>query len=481
MHVWGSAARHSEAQLSALQLCALAGVALMLVSCGAPSASATTPTAGQLPTATVAAATSAPTLAPTLRPSLVPPSPTLQPTPTAFPTAIPTPTDAPTELPAIETPTPAMLGYQERRDIFEEVWRTVEKKYLYPDFHGLDWNAVHDQYGAKLEQDQTRDDFYAMMVEMLALLNDQHSRFEPPAIAQLENAKTSNDEVTVGIGVLTKPRADGAFIQIVFPDSPAARAGISPRDRIIAVDGHPYRAEDGDLLGEAGSSVRLTVVRPGAKLRDVVLTRQEVRNHIVPSYRRFPGDIGYVTVPTLWVTDMHEQVNGALTDLVAEGRLNGLILDMRANSGGWSYVMSGLLSHFVRGQVGAFVNRQHVRPLEVPPPDGPDLRGLPLVVLVDNETASYGEVLAAILQREDKALLVGTRSAGNTETIYATVLSDGSRLWLAEEAFRLQNGVNLEGVGVQPDSVVDVDWTHYSEDDDPQLLEALRLLGAGPK
>ena len=189
----------------------------------------------------------------------------------------------------------------------------------------------------------------------------------------------------------------------------------------------------------------------------------------------------YVTVPTLWVTDMHEQVNGALTDLVAEGRLNGLILDMRANSGGWSYVMSGLLSHFVRGQVGAFVNRQHVRPLVVPPPDGPDLRGLPLVVLVDNETASYGEVLAAILQREDHALVVGTRSAGNTETIYATVLSDGSRLWLAEEAFRLQNGMNLEGVGVQPDSTVDVDWTHYSEDDDPQLLEALRLLGAGPK
>ncbi len=469
----GDAARHSGATLSAsLRLCALAGVALTLAGCGALSAGATPPTAAAQPTAIVAAITSAATPPATPRPTVP-----LSPTPTAPPTATPQPTDAP----VLETPTPAALAYQERQQIFEEVWRTVDKKYLYPDFHGLDWNAVHEQYGARLEQEQTRDQFYAMMVEMLAQLDDQHSRFEPPAIAQLENAKTSNDEVTVGIGVLTKPRPDGAFIQMVFPDSPAARAEIGPRDRIIAVDGRPYHVEDGDLLGEAGSSVRLTVVRPGAKLRDVVVTRQEVRNHIVPSYRRFPGDIGYVTVPTLWVTDMHEQVNGALTDLVAEGRLNGLILDMRANSGGWSYVMSGLLSHFVRGQVGAFVNRQHVRPLEISPPDGPDLRGLPLVVLVDNETASYGEVLAAILQREDRALVVGTRSAGNTETIYATVLSDGSRLWLAEEAFRLQNGLNLEGIGVQPDSVVDVDWTHYSEDDDPQLLEALRLLGAGPK
>src|SRR5262249_40078031 len=363
------AVRHSRAPLSALRLCAVAAVAMMLAGCGALPAAATIVEATPPPTAAAVATASPSPLPATVRPSVPPPEASPSPAPTARPTSIPSPTPLPTDAPPSVTPTPATLPYEERRDIFDEVWRTVKDKYLYPDFHGLDWDAVHEEYGAKLEQEQTRDQFYAMMVEMLALLDDQHSRFEPPAVAQLENAKTSNDEVTVGIGVLTRPRADGAFIQIVFPDSPAARAEISPRDRIIAVDGRPYRIDDGDLLGEAGSSVRLTVVRPGAKLRDVVLTRQEVRNHIVPSYRRFPGDIGYVSVPTLWVTDMHEQVNGALTDLVAEGRLNGLILDMRSNSGGWSYVMSGLLSHFVRGQVGAFVNRQHVRPLVVPPPD----------------------------------------------------------------------------------------------------------------
>jgi C-terminal peptidase prc len=466
--------------LTALRLSALAGMVATIAGCGPPPARDSLPdsTAAPLGLATAIALQPA---APTIRPSLAP-SATPRPAPTAQPTATPRPTEAPTDVPpATATPTPAMLAFEDRRQILEEVWRTVKEKYLYPDFHGLDWNAIHEEYRARLEEEQTRDQFYAMMVEMVARLDDQHSRFEPPAIALIENARTSNDQSTVGIGVLTKPRPDGAFIQIVFPDSPAARAELAPRDRIIAVDGRPYSIEDGDLLGEAGTSVRLTVVRPGAKLRDVVLTRQEVQNHIVPSYRRFPGDIGYVSIPTLWVNDMDEQVNGALTDLVAEGRLNGLILDVRANNGGWSYVLSGLLSHFVRGQVGAFVNRSRLRPLEVPPPAGPDLRRLPLVVLMDHETASYAELLAAILQHEDHALVVGTQSAGNTETIYATTLSDGSRLWLAEEAFRLQNGVNLEGVGVQPDSTVDIDWTHYSEDDDPQLLEALRLLGAGPK
>lgn len=400
--------------------------------------------------------------------------------PTNLPTWTPEPTMLATPIPT-EAPTPELLNYEERRQIFEEVWRTVKDHYLYTDFHHLDWNAVHDEYTRMLEQAQSRDTFYAMMVEMVARLNDEHSRFLPPAEVQTENATISNSEVTVGIGVLTRPRPDGGFIQSVFPDSPAARADLAPRDRIIAVDGRPYTADDGNLLGEAGSSVRLTVVRPGEKLRDVVLTRQEVQNHIVPSYRRFPGNIGYVAIPTMWVNDMDEQVNGALTDLVAEGPLDGVIIDVRSNGGGWLYVLSGVLSHFVRGQVGMFFSRQAIRPLEIGAPAGPDLRHAKVVVLVDNETASYAEVLAAVLQQEGQATIIGTHTAGNTETTYAYTLTDGSRLWLAQEGFRLPNGQNLEGVGVQPDILLDIDWTHYSEDDDPQLLEALRQLGGGPK
>jgi C-terminal peptidase prc len=319
------------------------------------------------------------------------------------------------------------------------------------------------------------------MAEMVARLDDHHSRFLPPAAAQAQDATNSGYEVVVGIGVVAQPKADGAFIQMVFPDSPAARADLRPRDRIIAVDGRPYVSSDGDLQGPARTSVRLNVVRPGEKPRDVVLVRQEVQGRIAPYYRRFPGDIGYVWVPTLWVNDMDEQVSGALTELVADGRLHGLIVDVRANGGGWSKVLSGILGHFVRGQVGMFFDQRHVRPLVIAPPAGPDLRGLPLVVLIDHDTASYAEVLAAVLQREAHAQVVGQPSSGNTETIYAYTLKDGSRLWLAQEGFRLQNGVNFEGTGVQPDSTVDVDWTRYSEDDDPQLLEALRLLGAGPK
>jgi carboxyl-terminal processing protease len=458
-----AAARRLRARLSGFGLT----IVVLLTACGQMPATA------QLATARPSALLATQPMPATPEPA----SPTAAPSPTSLPTAAPLPswTIAP------PTATPDELSAEERRLIFEEVWRTVRDEYLYPDYRGVDWEALGVAYAERVEEPQSREEFYGAMVELVAQLEDNHSRFVPPAAAQAEEISTSGRETRVGIGVVVQPKSDGAFIQLVFPDSPAARAGLRPRDRIVAVDGRPYTLDDSDLQGEDGSSVRLTVVRPGDKLRDVVLVRQEVRSHILPYYRRFPGDVGYVSIPTFWASDMGEQVSGALTDLVAAGSLRGVILDVRSNRGGWGEVLNDVLSHFVRGQVGVFFGRSYVRPLVVESPAGPDMRRVPLVVLVDGDTASYAEVMAAVLQREADAQVVGAASAGNTETIYAHTLRDGSRLWLAQESFRLQDGTNLEGAGVLPDVPLDADWTRYSEDDDPQLLEALRLLGAGPK
>ncbi|NWG22450.1 MAG: PDZ domain-containing protein [Chloroflexi bacterium] len=452
----------------AFQLSTLSCVAT-LASCGVPQAPAAAPLPTIRPTVTVVA------------PPVATP---IEFTPLAqVPSAtVPPPATVTVTQPLLSS-TPALLTLEERRQIFEDVWRTVYDHYLYADFGGVDWQGLRAEYETRITFQQTRDEFYETMIELVAQLNDNHSRFVPPAAVEAEDATASGREVRVGIGVVVQPKPDGGFVQLVFPDSPAARAGLRPRDRIIAVDGRPYVAADGDLHGALGTPVRLTIARPGAKLSDVMLVRQEVRDSILPYYRRFPGDIGYVAIPTLWVSDMGEQVSGALTDLVASGPLRGLVLDVRSNRGGWGEVLSAVLSHFVRGQAGVFFGRDYVRPLVIEPPAGPDLRNLSagLVVLIDDNTASYAEVMAAVLQAEAGAIVVGTRSAGNTETIYAHTLRDGSRLWLAQEGFRLRSGANLEGAGVAPDVLLDVDWTRYSEDDDPQLLEALRLLGGGPK
>lgn len=384
------------------------------------------------------------------------------PTPTAIP---PTPTTA------LITPTPRPpLDATLRQQIFTEVWTTINEHYLDPTFNGVDWARVRAEYGARALAAEDDASFFAVISAMVRLLRDDHSRFVPPQAVIAEDLLTRGREEQVGIGVSTLPLSDGLLIQHVFPDSPAARAGLQPRDRIVAIDGLSFNL--GSIEGPLGSSVRLLIVQPEGDSRELELIRERVEGRIEPLIRRLSDDVAYVGINTLWVNDMHEQVARALQRLMAERPLQGVILDLRSNPGGWRDVLNGLLGHFVTGDVGEFISRKGATPLVVTARN-PDLRGLPLVILVDHGTASYAELLAAVLQQEAQATVIGRPSAGNTETIYAYEITGGARLWVAQEVFRLNDGSDLEGKGVQPDIQPSSDWTRFRFEADPWIALAL--------
>lgn len=404
--------------------------------------------------------------------------PPIEPEPTETQTHQPSPLRAPTARPTTTIaaiPPGTNMNLKQRQQLFEEVWQTINEHYLYEDFHGVDWPAIRGEFAPLVTKTATNEELYILLARMVSRLNDQHSRFLSPGAAVQEQTLRSGRETSVGVGIITTPTENGMMIQQVFPDSPAALSGLRPRDRIVAIDGIPS-AGSSDIHGPEGSQVRLTVMRPGDQIRDVVLVRRPVETHISPVARRLDGDIGYLSINTLWINDMGEQVSGMLTDMVLDQPLHGLILDLRGNQGGWRDVLTVVLSHFVQGEVGEFFDRHKRMPLLINDSSGPDLRGLPLAVLVDEDTASYAELLAAILQLEANAHIVGMPSSGNTETIYAYELSNGARLWVAQEGFRLRNGVNLEGTGVQPNLVINVDWQQYSEQDDPHIQAAWHWL-----
>ncbi len=392
------------------------------------------------------------------------------PTP-ALPTAVPTPV-APRQPIPLALPTPIVLPM--RQQIFAEVWTTVYEHHLYAADPALNWPAIRAEFAVQLGDPPDNEAFYGLLNTMVARLNDNHSRLLPPTAAQQEDVRTTGRAEQVGIGVIALRMADGLIIQHVFPNGPAARAGLRSRDRIVAIDGAPFT--EGSLEGAAGSQVRLMIQRPGTEGRDVALTRKSVIGQIAPNVRRLDGNIGYVGLSTLWVNDMADQAATALAALEAEAPLQGVIIDLRSNPGGWRNVLTSLLGHFVQGPVGEFFSRTERAPLEITSASLPDLRGRPVVVLIDGGTASYAEVLAGILQNEIGATVIGMPSAGNTETIYAHELTGGGRLWVAQEGFRLRDGTNLEGTGVQPNILIADDWTQHSEAEDPGILLGVSLI-----
>jgi C-terminal peptidase prc len=431
---------------------------LLLGACGQAAPAAPLP--ATIPPAVVAAST-------------VLPANTTVPAATALP--VNTPLPAPTPV-VVADPTP--LPQDLREQIFGEVWALVAEHHLNADELTLQWAELRAEFAPQISAAATTAEFYALLAAMVARLDDQHSRILPPSDARREDVQTTGRAEQVGIGVLTLRREDGLMIQHVFPDSPAARAGLRPRDRIVTIDDVAF--SEGRLEGDEGSLVRLMIARPGEDLRDVALNRKAVVGQIGPTVRRLADDVAYVGLTTLWIADMADQTATALAALEAEAPLRGVILDLRSNPGGWRNVLTGVLSHFVDGPVGDFYSRTTTVPFAIPTSAAPDLRGLPIVVLIDAGTASYAELLAGILQEEAGAVVIGMPSAGNTETIYAYELTGGARLWIAQEGFRLRNGVNLEGVGVRPDLLLADDWTRFSEATDPAILLGLSVLTAAP-
>jgi C-terminal peptidase prc len=322
---------------------------------------------------------------------------------------------------------------------------------------------------------------------MIYELNDGHSRYESPTSAQEEDALDSGNADYVGVGIISSPNGNAQDVIYVFPNSPAEKAGLTRRDRIVAVDGTPFvdpAKESSRVRGPAGTTVVLSVVSPEQPERAVPIVRGRVGGAVVPSSKRLAGDpsLGYLIIPSLSTNDMDKRVEAELNQLISGApALKGLIIDMRGNGGGFRTILESILGDFTSGQVGTFFSQTGSYPFTVEArPLAASLKDIPVVLLVDQGTESYAEVFSASLQETGRAKIVGVPSAGNTETIYAYDLDDGSRLWCAQEGFKLLDGTNLEGRGVIPDVTVNVNWTAFTEDDDPQILKAMDILASSP-
>jgi C-terminal processing protease CtpA/Prc len=211
-------------------------------------------------------------------------SPTVIPSSTSIPTVtltltpqpdtpIPSPTVPPTETPE-PTATLAPLGDDMRLEIFEKLWSIINDNYIYEDFNGVDWAAVHDEYSPKITAAKDSEEFYNLLNEMIFLLNDEHSAFLNPREVEQEEIEFIGENEFVGIGVLTQSvfERQYATVLLTFPKSPAEQAGIKAHDNILTVDGIPViQGQESNIIklrGPAGTKVKVEVQTPGQEKRE---------------------------------------------------------------------------------------------------------------------------------------------------------------------------------------------------------------------
>jgi carboxyl-terminal processing protease len=288
---------------------------------------------------------------------------------------------------------------------------------------------------------------------------DPYSRYVPPSkVAAYDEQNSGHYD---GVGLLMTQQGDDIVVQYPFPGGPAARAGVLPGDRIVAVDGHPLAAEpkatrhdaaSGLVRGLAGTEVRLQLQRDDGTV-ELAMQRSDVQKSAVKWVHFADRDAG---LGYLYLSDfhpgIHQQVQGALDALQREHELKGLVLDLRFDGGGNLDECVDLARTFVHDGNIVSVRRRDSQVVEAFDAKAELCRfpDLPLVVLVNEHSASASEVLAGALQDHERASIVGARTYGKgyVNTVYTWKNLD-FRLKLTTAHYYTPNGRNLDGhVGV---------------------------------
>jgi carboxyl-terminal processing protease len=355
--------------------------------------------------------------------------------------AVPTPVSLPTPTepaPTAADPVPSAVPLSEIQR-YVAVYRAIKDAYVEP---------ISDQ-----------DLMKAALRGLLADL-DPHSAYleEDEAAALLEETGGAYS----GIGVEIEQRPDRSLLVVAPIDgTPAQRAGLRAGDVIIAVDGQPLSGDGADaasreLRGEPGTQVTVTLLRTGEEApRDIVITREVIHVVSVSSRLLEPG-FGYLRISN-FQTDTGPEVRRHLEALStqSEGKLAGLVLDLRSNPGGLlnaaveaadALLETGLIVR-TRGRLPYSNASFHAKP-------GDKLDGAPVVVLVDAGTASAAEVLAGALRDHDRALVMGSRTFGKGSVQTVVPLENGDSVKLTTARYYTPSGRSIQARGIRPDIVL---------------------------
>ncbi len=369
----------------------------------------------------------------------------------------------PGDTPRVES-LPNSAPDQKVNELFAPFWQT--------------WRLIHEQY-----VEQPVDDVKLMrgaIQGMINALGDEHSSYIDPESLETFQAQITGTEYE-GIGAYVDTTRE--YLTIIAPmmGSPAEKAGLKPGDQIIAIDGEDMTGIDGELvrqrvLGPAGSTVRLTIKRPGLEEPfDVEIVRASIKSTNVIG-RMEKNNIAYIRLLAFGDENTTRDFRTMLKKLLAENP-DGLILDLRNNGGGLLNSAIEIASEFIKEGVIAYEVYGDGRK-ETFKASGKGLAtDIPLIVLINEGSASASEIVAGAIQDLGRGKLVGVTTYGKGSVqVWNDLMNNQGAVRITVARWLTPKGRTIQGTGLIPDVEVQMTEEDYAAGKDPQLDQAIELL-----
>ncbi len=339
----------------------------------------------------------------------------------------------------------------------EEVWQLLEQQHI---------------NRSDLDSDKISE---AAIRGILESLDDPYASFLDAEQFSMESQDVHGSFEGIGahVGILDEK----ITIIAPMPDSPAEKAGIRSGDIILGINGDS--TADTTLLeavskirGEKGTTVDLLILHANEPIPVTITVRRGVIQIDSVTFQLMPNDIGYIHISN-FTESTKSEVEGALREFEEETTSGALILDLRNNPGGLLNSVVDVTSLFIDdGLVLYEIDGSGARK-DWPVRNNRRKQDYPMVVLINQFSASASEVLCGALMDHERATIIGTKSFGKGSVNILRSLSDGSGIYFTVAHWFTPKGTLIEGSGIEPDVVVDISPDTLN---DIQIEKALEIL-----
>tara|TARA_Y100001970_G_scaffold292634_1_gene434760 strand:- start:845 stop:2023 length:1179 start_codon:yes stop_codon:yes gene_type:complete len=339
------------------------------------------------------------------------------------------------------------------------------------------WDLINEKYFNKREIENNLAENYAIK-GVVSSLNDPYSIYLTKD--EFKEFSQSLDSEIHGIGAAVTKQDGFIMIESPLKESPAIKAGLVAKDKIIAINGESTEGLTVTeavmkIRGKKGTSVTLTIYREEAdEPFDVTIIRDEIKLESV-SYKELDEEIAYIAINQFSDDTLKEFYEAGLDALLADSK--GLILDLRFNGGGYLQIAQNLISYFVGPEKVALQVLDANNNSEAKLTNNKAIfKDIPLVILINQGSASASEIVAGSLQDYKKAILVGNQTYGKGTIQQLLEFTNGSSLKLTIAKWLTANGRDIDEIGLTPDFEISITQTDILNNIDSQLEKAKEII-----